>query len=238
MKFGVISDIHANYTALLAVLEEFERRRVDRVICLGDIIGIGPQPEECVLAVAALQDAIVVMGNHETMFVDGPSADEYAAMSKEEVLHHRWQYSRMKGAAKMFLLNLPYKTRFSCEGVTITVSHYALSPRNEFLHTLVGYNRAEVQQSFGMDSDIYLFGHDHTHFIKEYAGQAYICVGSLGCPATDLGIALAGILEVDNGDYAYDCIEVPYDIKQVVRRVKELRYPDSDFVCSAFYHTK
>ena len=46
MKIGIITDIHSNIQALEAVLEEFDRINVDKIICCGDIIGIGPNPEE------------------------------------------------------------------------------------------------------------------------------------------------------------------------------------------------
>ena len=48
MKIGIITDIHSNTIALNAVLKEFEKKQVDKIICCGDIIGIGPNPEETV----------------------------------------------------------------------------------------------------------------------------------------------------------------------------------------------
>lgn len=48
MKIGIITDIHSNIQALNTILNEFERIRVDKIICCGDIIGIGINPEETV----------------------------------------------------------------------------------------------------------------------------------------------------------------------------------------------
>lgn len=48
MKIGIITDVHSNIIALNAVLNEFEKIEVDKIICCGDIIGIGPNPEETV----------------------------------------------------------------------------------------------------------------------------------------------------------------------------------------------
>lgn len=50
MKIGILTDIHSNINALNVVLEEFEKLKVDKIICCGDIIGIGPKPEEVVQA--------------------------------------------------------------------------------------------------------------------------------------------------------------------------------------------
>ena len=48
MKIGIITDIHSNINALNAVLEKFDKMKVDKIICCGDIIGIGSNPEETV----------------------------------------------------------------------------------------------------------------------------------------------------------------------------------------------
>ena len=48
MRIGIISDVHSNIDALRAVFDEFTDRNVDKIICLGDIIGLGAHPEECV----------------------------------------------------------------------------------------------------------------------------------------------------------------------------------------------
>ena len=237
MKFGVISDIHANLPALQAVLNEFANRQVDQVICLGDIIGIGPQPDECVNTIMALNDVIVLEGNHEQYFANGIDPDTFAAMSREEREHHRWQRNHMGGKAKLKLLNLSGKLRFECEGVTISLSHYGVDKRGNILPTVTAYTDENIRQMFGMDSHVYLFGHDHHHFVRNYKGQTYICVGSAGCPEGELGIAVAGILQVENGDFAYESIAVPYDIKETVKNVKRVGLPDADFICNAYYHT-
>lgn len=58
MKIGIITDIHSNIKALNAVLDEFDKIKVDRIICCGDIIGIGPNPEETVQALINRRDKI------------------------------------------------------------------------------------------------------------------------------------------------------------------------------------
>ena len=50
MKIGIITDVHSNIIALNTVLNEFEKIKVDKIICCGDVIGIGPNPEETIQA--------------------------------------------------------------------------------------------------------------------------------------------------------------------------------------------
>ncbi len=62
MKVGLISDIHSNKIALEAVLNDMEE--VDMLVCLGDIIGYGPWPSECLDIVRNRSD-VVIQGNHD-----------------------------------------------------------------------------------------------------------------------------------------------------------------------------
>ncbi|MBU1567691.1 MAG: metallophosphoesterase [Proteobacteria bacterium] len=69
MKVAVLSDIHGNLEALLAVSADLERRGVDRAICLGDNIGYGPDPEEVVRRIRDL-GYVSILGNHEFSLFD------------------------------------------------------------------------------------------------------------------------------------------------------------------------
>ena len=65
MRYGLISDIHSNLEALNAVLEALAEERIDAYICVGDIVGYGANPEECVKIVRSLKPEILIAGNHE-----------------------------------------------------------------------------------------------------------------------------------------------------------------------------
>lgn len=64
MRIGVIADVHGNAVALRAVLARLAEERVERMVCLGDVVGYGAQPSECV-ALASDACAVVLAGNHE-----------------------------------------------------------------------------------------------------------------------------------------------------------------------------
>ena len=71
MKFGIINDIHSNVTALKLVMERLGGMGCDRIICCGDIIGIGPWPEETVQSMMQIPDLIAVLGNHDQYLLEG-----------------------------------------------------------------------------------------------------------------------------------------------------------------------
>lgn len=63
MRTAIVSDIHGNLEALTAVMEDIKSQKCDRIFCLGDIIGYGPNPRECLDIVMKMQ--MCVIGNHD-----------------------------------------------------------------------------------------------------------------------------------------------------------------------------
>ena len=70
MRTAIVSDIHGNLEALQAVLKDIESHSCDRVVCLGDIIGYGPNPRECLDLVMKMD--LCVIGNHDYGAVHDP----------------------------------------------------------------------------------------------------------------------------------------------------------------------
>ena len=64
MKYGIISDIHGNLSALEVALRVLGKNKIDKLVCLGDVVGYGPQPNECVKLTYDNAD-IVIAGNHD-----------------------------------------------------------------------------------------------------------------------------------------------------------------------------
>ncbi|MCD0163664.1 MULTISPECIES: metallophosphoesterase [unclassified Deinococcus] len=93
VRLLLLSDIHANHTALQAVLNDAEKRRYDQVIHLGDALGYGPHPREVLDALREL-DAVCVLGNHDDMllqYADGRRETKDSIVSMALM----WQLSRL-----------------------------------------------------------------------------------------------------------------------------------------------
>ena len=81
--FAVVSDIHGNYEALIKAMSIIKKRNVEKIICLGDIIGYGPDPNECLEYVKRNMD-VVLCGNHDVYQVRRPeSIGELCKISTE-----------------------------------------------------------------------------------------------------------------------------------------------------------
>jgi predicted phosphodiesterase len=103
MRVGVFSDVHANRQALEACLRRLEAERVDALVCAGDLVGYGPDPEACVERVAAL-GAVCVAGNHD-LIATGALSDERCMRLARESL--RWTAAQLGERSREQLRALP-----------------------------------------------------------------------------------------------------------------------------------
>lgn len=128
MKIGIITDIHSNIIALNAVLKEFDKIQVDKIICCGDIIGIGPNPEEVVQVLMQRKDILtIVKGNHEKYLLEGLPKnvhDDKRKMSIEEIKNHEWTHSQLSQGSKNFIKKLQESNVIQIENKKVYITHY------------------------------------------------------------------------------------------------------------------
>lgn len=231
MKIGIITDIHNNLIALESVLNEIENS-CDYIICCGDIIGIGPYPNETVQRMIKIKNLIAVKGNHERYLLEGmpnevPNEEH---MDFEEMKHHKWEHKQLSNSSVEFLKNLPYSRKLKICDKTIVVMHYATNNDNKYIQS-----RKNIENLFSsVDADIIIYGHEHNKNICN-TDKLYINVGSLGCPGNDRIIARYGILEITDGYVNIETKESKYDSQSVIKKINELNYPASNEIKKFFY---
>ena len=237
MKYGIITDIHNNVIALRAVLKRLDQMNCDRIICCGDIIGIGPSPEETVQEMMRIPGLISVRGNHEKYLLEGlpteyPNEDN---MSYGEMEHHKWEHGLLSVESVAFLQSLPYRIDFSCEGISVSVMHSCMDQEGHFSGSKRNPDSSDLLTMFArVESDIIIYGHDHARNICK-AEKLYINVGALGCPSKDRNIARAGVLKIEKGTVTIEPVDVSYDADDVVCQIKAINYPDADAILRYFY---
>ncbi len=107
--YAVISDVHANLEALEAVLKELEREKVDKIFFLGDAVGYGPNPNECIELLKQKAD-IMIAGNHDWAAAgtaDSGYFNPYARIAIE------WTRKTLSAENRRFLHGLPLIERLS-----------------------------------------------------------------------------------------------------------------------------
>ena len=86
MRVAVISDIHANLEALEAALIAIERESIDQVICLGDIVGYGPDPLGCIYRLQEVE-ASVLLGNHDQAIINPQNIRSFNAAARPSLIY-------------------------------------------------------------------------------------------------------------------------------------------------------
>ncbi len=241
MRIGVISDIHNNAIALNAVLEKLYTENCEKIICCGDIIGIGPYPEETVQRIMQIPNIVAIRGNHERYLLEGlpTQVPNEEHMGYEEMEHHKWEHALLSNESIEFLRGLPYRSEFDLGDLHFAVMHYCMDNSNKYIRYTPHPNLENCYQMFSdINADVILYGHDHMTAINCDEHKLFANFGSLGCPAKDGNIARAGILMVNNGKVAFENIKVLYDIDKVIADINRFAYPAAKEIKIFFYGIK
>ncbi|MFJ5789893.1 metallophosphoesterase family protein [Lysinibacillus sp. NPDC093197] len=223
-KIAIISGIHGNKTALEAVLKDIRLRKIERIFCLGDIIGKGPQGSECIELIQKNCER-VVRGNWD-VFIQSPTDNEFIQWYKDRLTEKDFEY----------LNSLPFHIDLELNGQLIRFFH--ASPRSEFERILDShpiekrlsmFENNEITNSihFNKLPDIVFYGDIHTTFLHTYTNGILCNVGSVG-NSLDLTSASYAILDGTQSNNAIQFIRVDYDREAELKVAEELGLPQLD----------
>ena len=230
---ALISDIHSNLEALNAVLEDIDKHKVTEIYCLGDIIGYGPNPRECIDQVRRCQ--VVLLGNHDQGAMFDP--DGFNAPAERAIFWTRSQleYSsepRQKRTERWdFLAELK---RMHKENGYLYVHGSARNPLNEYVFPEDIYNQRKMDRIFALVEKYCFQGHTHVpgifteslqfhspeeiEYTYKLDGRKTLCnVGSVGQPRD--GDWRACYVLFDEEVVRFRRVE--YDVGTTVRKIHE-----------------
>ncbi len=239
MKIGIITDIHSNIQALNAILNEFDKLNVERIICCGDIIGIGINPEETVQTLLKRKEMLIaVRGNHEQYLLKGlPKEihDDKRKMSEQEIENHKWNHSKLSDQSINFLRSLEISQNIELGGKLFYIVHYPQQANGTYKKHIKNPSAMDNVEMFKEnDADIFLYGHTHTFSVNNIDNKWYINTGSLGCPM-DSNMARAGLLEINDREIKFNRINVEYNVKEVIDEINNLKFPFYEEILKIFY---
>ena len=227
MRLLIISDVHGNLTALNRVLDSSEG--YDLVICAGDIVGYGPNPEECVDAIRGLHAACVA-GNHDAEVAGGESFGANPAASQAIRIHKRLLGTEQTA----WLRGLPRSLELNLEGVNVAVFHGSpVQPLREYVFPLDARTQADHFLEL-TGADVILLGHTHVPCEVRTEKGLILNPGSVGQPRDGDPRASYAVLETSGGDVDVTFRRVEYDIDLVASRMRERGLPD--VLADRLYH--
>lgn len=156
MRLGVLADVHGNLPALEAAVGRLRRERVDGFLCLGDLVGYGPWPEECVALVASLEP-VCVAGNHDLLAVGRAPLEEVAFRLARTTLE--WTRERLSPASRAYLEALPL--RADAAG-GLVLAHGSLDDPTRYVRT---EEAGREQLALVPEARALLLGHTHAPWL-------------------------------------------------------------------------
>ena len=232
MKVLVMSDIHGNRTALEAVLEA--AGSVDAVWCLGDIIGYGPDPNDCVSIIKDIPNLICLRGNHDSAVIGLTERTKFNH-SAQKVLE--WTDDQLNPVHRQYLLSLSPQVEVD----DVTLAHG--SPRNPTWEYIMDVYTATANFDYFTTSYCFI-GHSHLPVLyylkngKDLANVTFVypgdktrlpesCIinpGSVGQPRDHDPRAAFTIFDTEKKTWAQH--RVNYDIVEVQERMAQAGLPD------------
>lgn len=230
-EIAILSDIHSNLHALQAVLAECARRGISRFFCLGDIVGYGAFPTECLKQIRALKCPVVI-GNHDFYAAGG---DDHNGLSEGARLGIEYSKRKLTTAAKKWLRELPQVVN----GESFTLVHSSLDQPLEWNYI---FDPTEARPSLMLqERPVCFYGHTHVpklfsggapspvplgngKFQLQRDGYALVNCGSVGQPRNENPLAQFGIF--NPGEFTIELASVEYDVEAAVGAILKAGLPD------------
>ena len=220
MKIAVMSDIHGNIYALMKTLEDIDEQRVDKIICLGDLVGYGPHPNE-VIALIKRREIPCIKGNYDASVVDGDFTFIRNTAINSFALSLTCEEVRVSN--KYYLDSLPTSLKYTFNGVNILFTHGSPNAINEYLFE-DAENTKKVMTEY--EGDVLVCAHTHIPFTKKFNNKTLINVGSVGKPKIGKPNPTYTIIEIkDNGEIVVQVRYLEYEYKRIMKDCTMLNFP-------------
>ncbi len=231
MKYALLSDIHGNLEALQAVLRDIESNQVEKIHCLGDVIGYGADPVAC-LDLVQQHCEVKLMGNHEFAAIGLSSTEHY-----NEAAQVATEWTRKQLTDHELDIINGFEIKHTIADVLLVHSspydperwHYILTPASaaqafaNFDERICFFGHSHLPQIYMEQEDGLprcLVGHD---FMPDDEGRYLINVGSVGQPRDEDPRACYTIFDTEEGEVTYHRVE--YDIERTQSKMAQASMP-------------
>jgi predicted phosphodiesterase len=235
-RTAIVSDVHSNMEALEAVLEDVAEQQCEEIVCLGDLIGYGPNPRQ-VLRIATDRFEFTLMGNHEEGILYQPvgfnwKAEASAWWTKDQLHSPRFPQDENR----KFLDYLESMPRYATHGDVLYVHASPLDPTREYVMPEACYNPDFMKHIFSKIKRVAFGGHTHLPGIffenrpfleanrisgpfSVAKGKFFVNVGSVGQPRD--GDTRSCYVVFDGKTVLFR--RVSYNYKKTARKIKRIK---------------
>jgi putative phosphoesterase len=243
VKLACISDIHGNYEALLAVIQDIEKKGIDFILCAGDIIGYYPNPINCIKTTKK-RCTHIIRGNHDDVVTATDFKKNLKWFNSSAAKSLTWTRKLLTQpdffSYFTFLKDLPTQKEIILEGKKILLAHGTPDKSWEyFIYPFWGDTppfEYEIRLNRWLKTwDVVIIGHTHQAYVYTDKSNAKVVLnpGSVGQPRDYDSKASYAIVKLDNSGIKAQIIRIEYDISQVCKRLREAFL--DDYLCERLY---
>ncbi len=233
MRIAIFSDIHGNLEALKEILRDIEKENIDEIICLGDVIGLGPESKEC-LDLIINNNIKLILGNHELCYLFGPEIDYGVTLDDKK--NYEYIASTLTEVEKKFLEKCPLFIEFKYGNNKVKFMHFLIKDKNlkypyhslNLLTTLKDCLGDVVKKT---NADYIFVGHEHTGFDYDFGSKLY-GVGSSGCVKRN--ITSYTIIDFKTEITVLRKV-ITYNRDKLIKAIEEKDYPERNKIASKFF---
>ena len=241
LRQALISDIHGNFEALTAVMADIQSQGVERIVCLGDIVGYGPNPCQC-LDLVMQKSALTILGNHDQAALFDPEGFNPVAL--KAIYWTRDELDRGPGPASAinrrwdFLSELP---KMHAEADILYVHGSPREPTNEYVFPETIYDAGRMKILFDRVRQLCFQGHTHMPGVFTTDGEfitpedcdykfaiaderLMVNVGSVGQPRDEDPRSCYVVMDDRKQEIEFRRVE--YDYEKTIQKIYDI--PDLD----------
>jgi predicted phosphodiesterase len=235
MRYLILSDIHSNHEALAAVLAHVKRKRWDKAIVLGDVVGYGANPNQAVDQVRRLKPLLAIRGNHDKVCSGIEDGEMFNRVALQAAM---WTRSKLTPSNLRWLQSLP-------EGPVVVDGEFAVAHGTPIDEDAYIFGEIEALNVFRQTAfPLCFFGHSHFPVVFGLSPDAIQTVltappafryrlepgvrylinpGSIGQPRD--GIPLASFAMFDSGTRTVSVYRLPYRIEKAQKKILDAGLP-------------
>jgi len=258
MRYAVLSDIHGNSHAMMAVLEDIGKQSVDGYFCVGDYFGDFPYPNEVTDTIKRLKESHIVLGNKEEYLIELYDSDKKDWVYDQfNVLY--WNYNELREDNLDFLMQLPDKKLVKVAGRSVLLLHsitrlfkgtkldlltssryadrmevapFSQKDYSEYISNLLRDDVKLQEELENIDADIIVFGHSHIQWHVNINNKWLVNPGSCGLPLDYRSSVAYTILDIKEDSVAVEERRVEYDKRSLIEEYTKSRlYEDAKYWC-------
>lgn len=224
MKLGLISDIHGNLQALKAVLEALEPHGVDLILCAGDLVCYGANPNE-VVNLCKENNITCVVGNYDDAVAwDKPSVSRKPSSPRNEALKLaalEWTKHHISQESKAYLKSLPWRLDYRFAERRLTMFHAGLDYLDEWVSPHLNESLDELSNRVAVD--IFAIGHTHEALAHTHRGRLFVNPGAVGRSLDGDTRASFAVLHLP--DMIVEHFRIQYDLAGTLDAIRQSGMP-------------